>query len=273
MRPIEALKSPVIGPANLGPVPELRWVAIADMVIDDEYQRPLGAEKHILDIAQNWSWLKYSPVVLSPVDGGKFAIVDGQRRSTAAACIDIEALPSLVSAADRVRQAAAFHAINGNVTRMTRLALWKAANASGDCAARAIMSACDEAGVTIIAQGARSKNIQPRQTMAVGTIGECVAVYGRELTVLTLRALCAADKGGALLAVIIKAAIDALQDHAEWRADEARLLAAFAGLDIPALHKGAFAASQERGRLIDCLYAEFVCALERCDLGAAEAAE
>ena len=79
---------------------------------------------------------------LAPVAGGKFAIIDGQHRATAAALIGIETVPAQVIVADRIEQASAFKSINGQVTRVNKLALHHAAVAAGDAEARELGWPC-----------------------------------------------------------------------------------------------------------------------------------
>jgi len=88
------------------------------LVVDPAYQRPIiGRGRHNVDrIARTFSWSCFAPVVVAPVEGGKFAIIDGQHRTTAAALVGLESVPCHVVAAAREAQAAAFKAINGVTT-------------------------------------------------------------------------------------------------------------------------------------------------------------
>ena len=51
-----------------------------------------------------------------PVAGGKFAIIDGQHRTTSAAIVGYETVPCQIVIAAKEEQAAAFKAINGTTT-------------------------------------------------------------------------------------------------------------------------------------------------------------
>jgi hypothetical protein len=64
-------------------------------------------------------WAKFSPVIVAPVEGGMFSIIDGQHRATAAMLRGIEKVPCEIVHIDRARQAEAFAAINGNITRVS----------------------------------------------------------------------------------------------------------------------------------------------------------
>src|SRR3546814_13493266 len=66
------------------------------------------------------------------VEGGQFAIVDGQHRTTAAMLRKQPTVPCQIVQADRAKQAAAYAAVNGNVTRTTPTQLFHARMAAGD---------------------------------------------------------------------------------------------------------------------------------------------
>lgn len=122
MRQIEPLAD-VHGPEDYGPVPEMRWLPIGKLIVDDAYQREItpAGQRNIRAIADAFSWMKFAPVVVSPVAGGAYAIVDGQHRTTAAATIGVDSVPCLIIQADRKQQAQAFRAINGQVIRAISL--------------------------------------------------------------------------------------------------------------------------------------------------------
>jgi hypothetical protein len=77
-------------------------------------------------IAEYFEWAKFSPVIVAPVEGGMFSIIDGQHRATAAMLRGIEKVPCEIVHIDRARQAEAFAAINGNITRVSAQAVYYA---------------------------------------------------------------------------------------------------------------------------------------------------
>jgi len=93
------------------------------LLVDTEYQREIGRRGavNVVQIAEHFDWSKFAPVIVAPVAGGHFAIVDGQHRTTAAMLRDIKEVPCQLVQADRAKQAAAYAAVNGNVTKTTRL--------------------------------------------------------------------------------------------------------------------------------------------------------
>jgi ParB-like nuclease domain len=61
-------------------------------------------------ISENFDWSKFAPGIVAPVEGGQFAIVDGQHRTTMAILRSQEKMPCQVVQADRAKQAAAYAA-------------------------------------------------------------------------------------------------------------------------------------------------------------------
>jgi len=102
-----------------GPAPFLDWIATERLVVDTEYQREIGRRgaTNVAQIAEHFDWSKFAPVIVAPVEGGRFAIVDGQHRTTAAILREIKEVPCQVVQADRAQQAAAYAAVNGNVIK------------------------------------------------------------------------------------------------------------------------------------------------------------
>ena len=149
---LDDLKAPAVAPDDT-PAPELRWLPIASLRIDDTYQRAItkAGRASIAKIAAGFDWRFFAPVVVSPVEGGLFAIVDGQHRATAAALIGKTEAPCSIVLADRRTQARAFSAVNGNVTRMSALAVFRARVGAGDPEACELMQLCESVGVRILA--------------------------------------------------------------------------------------------------------------------------
>ena len=97
----EGLEKPVN--VSAGAVPMLQWLRIEDLLVDPAYQRPIvgQGQRNVMRIAKAFSWSCFSPVVVSPIEGGKFVIIDGQHRTTAAALIGFDSVPCQVVIASR----------------------------------------------------------------------------------------------------------------------------------------------------------------------------
>lgn len=209
-------------PADLGAVPMLQWVPIADLRVDPTYQREIGGpgSKNVWRIATAFDWIKFSPVIVAPVEGGLFAIIDGQHRVTAAAAIGIEKVPCQVVIADRKRQAEAFVSVNGATTKMTPMQMFAARVQAGEAAAIEVRDAATAVGVKILRNPKAETEMRRGETMAVGALERVASQYGAPLLTLTLRCILESTNGerpAILRAPIISAVAVCLYDHPEFR--------------------------------------------------------
>ena len=156
-------------PVEPGPAPMLQWVKIADLVVDDSYQRDLkvGNWKAIKAIAAQFKWSRFSPVFVAPVEGGKFAIIDGQHRTHAAAMCGFAEVPCQIVQMSREEQAAAFAAVNGLVTKVTTWQIFKAALAAGEPWAVAMRKVADDAGCRVMTGNASMFSKKPGEIYSV----------------------------------------------------------------------------------------------------------
>lgn len=152
-----------------GPAPMLKWVKIADLVVDDSYQRDLkpGNWKAIKAIASDFKWSRFSPVFVAPVEGGKFAIIDGQHRTHAAAMCGFAEVPCQIVQMSREEQAAAFAAVNGLVTKVTTWQIFKAAHASGAQWAVEMQRVAHDAGCRVMTANASMFSKKPGEIYSV----------------------------------------------------------------------------------------------------------
>lgn len=237
---------------SFGPAPQLQWIKVADLVVDDAYQRPLDtptSRASVRAIAARFDWRYFAPVVVSPVPGGLYSIVDGQHRTTAAALCGHELVPCLVVLADRREQAEAFKVINGQVTRISGTQIFKAQLAAGDAEAAKIQACAEQAGVRILFSHQQAKKIKAHETYALGAIRQMLQLHGEEVVWRGLRAIrtSAGDVQGYLVAGIIKPVLQCLGENPSW-AKHPGLDAALAHLDLRSEHDQARTqAIQNRG--------------------------
>jgi hypothetical protein len=125
-------------------------------------------------------------VIVAPVEGGHFAIVDGQHRTTAAILRGQEKVPCQVVQADRAKQAPAYAAVNGNITKTTAQQLYHAKLAAKDAHALALAEVCAAAGVEILRKNLIRSDVKVGQTHAVTALSRCLTLYGRD-TLIKLR--------------------------------------------------------------------------------------
>lgn len=188
------MPAPTHSPLDRGSKPTFAWVPIANLRVNEKYQRPLKRNNisAIRAIAANFSWLKFGALRVSPIADTSpqaYAVIDGQHRATALALLKVTDAPCLISDASEAEQAAAFAAINVNVVRVHPLTGYNAAVVSGDPAAVALRTICDEAGVSICPYPIQSSAMRRGQTVAVGTLQSAVKRFGRDTLQLALRCI------------------------------------------------------------------------------------
>ncbi len=184
---------------DFGPAPDLRWLEIADMVIDGRYQREIGPRniRSIEAIARAFEWAKFSPVLVAPVEGGKFAVIDGQHRIHAAALCGILSVPcQSVNLATR-EQAAAFTAVNGNTVKITAFHIYRAALAAGEPWACGMRDCVEAAGCRAMTGATSTAQKKPGEIYCLTFIRERIARTGPEPVTWALDGLRRSDRGGA----------------------------------------------------------------------------
>lgn len=212
-----------------GPAPILDWIPTEKFVIDNAYQREVGrrGRQNVEYIAENFDWSKFAPVIVAPVEGGFYAIVDGQHRTTAAMLRGIEQVPCQVVQADRAQQAAAYAAVNGNVTKTTPQQLFYARLAAGHADARELAEVCAVGGVEIIRRNTEIAKMKVGQTQAVSALSRCLREYGRNTLITALQCITQTADGNAgfVKATIVEALCQALRSTGLHDAGEALLRA------------------------------------------------
>jgi hypothetical protein len=199
-----------------GDKPELQWVAIDKLVIDDSYQREVGKHgiSNVRRIANEFRWSHLEPIVVAPVTGGRFAVINGQHRALGARLRGIKEIPCAVVKADQAEQAAAFAAINGNVTAITPLQLFHSGLAAKLPEHIAVSKLCEAAGVRIRRSVVANKDMKAGDTLAASSLLQCYRQYGPQTLQLALE--CITRTGGGNLGLvrhqIIKAICAAIKE-------------------------------------------------------------
>lgn len=140
--------------APLGSPPTLEWRAVAELLIDDSYQRAIDtgpSQSLIRKIAMYWDWGLCQPLAVSRRPDGALTIVDGQHRASAARLRgDIPHLPCVITSyASAGDEAAAFVALNQMRRPLSALDLFKAAVAAEDTEALLILDCLTGAGLSL----------------------------------------------------------------------------------------------------------------------------
>lgn len=187
MRRVE-IQKPEIYDNHAGPAPILDWIEIKRLVIDDRYQRELRPSnwKNIRFIARNFRWSKFSTVLVAPVEGGDFAIIDGQHRVHAAALRGFEKVPCQIIQVSSDEQANSFAAVNGQVTKITSLNLYKARLAAGDSEAVVAAKICSDAGCRLQTSNGSTASKKPGEIYAPQAFMKIVRVRNPEMITAAL---------------------------------------------------------------------------------------
>lgn len=197
-RPIDITGQPMPDEIPIEDRPEVTWIPIERLVIDDRYQRPLlEANWEIIHrIARSFTWKRFSPVMAAPVEDGRFALIDGQHRTHAAALVGHRVVPGAINHhLDPAAQAAAFAGINGDMTRVHPIQVFKAALAAGEAWAVECQQVVAKAGCQLMTVQASSERRQVRQVYAISSIRQMVGAGHGALVTKTLTALARSTFG------------------------------------------------------------------------------
>lgn len=220
LRPLDDLKfaSRPVPAKHLGKPAEFQWIEISRLRVDPDYQRHIldSGRANIRRMIEEFSWLKFGTLVVSSRPGGVYAVIDGQHRATAAKLHGgIEAVPCLIHKASVQEEAWAFFATNGNVTRVHALQSFRARVAAGDKAARNLVDICNSCGVVLA--GYPKADLEPGETMALGTIQSIVKRLGADVLVASCKLLRRADSTAGLAAAAIAGVAETLAKRPEWK--------------------------------------------------------
>jgi len=191
IRAIEVDFSPEADNINLGPAPSLQWIKIESLVVDDRYQRPLkrAGWSQIKKIADNFSWSMFSAVFVSPIEGGKYAIVDGQHRTHAALACGGDSVPCLIVNIDFADQARAFAAVNGMVVKVHPLHIFHASIAAGNEDAVRLNDLVNSCGFKIMRTNTSSYAKKFGELYAITILKDIVSAFGDDILAATLLAI------------------------------------------------------------------------------------
>ncbi len=196
LRPVQTDGQPTFG-LTQQPAPMLDWLAIANLRMDDRYQRPLGQHnwQAIRKIAQRFDWCAFSPVLVAPLEGGLYAVIDGQHRVHAAALAGIQQVPAMIVQVARAHQALAFVKVNSGI-RVSPHQTYRAELAAHHREALAIAAAAQAAGCTVPTSHPSSKNKKPREIYCIGFLRTCIRAGHAPYLTAALQALVAFDTKG-----------------------------------------------------------------------------
>ena len=255
---------PVLKPAReFGPKPELKWIPVAQMIVDPAYQRDTESERSrrlIETIAAEFKWMRLQPLVVTPRSFGCFAVLDGQHRRAAAVKCGIGALPCMVVPACSIAEEAdSFVRLNAARVAVTPWQMFYSRLAAGDGEAGLVKAICDEAGVAICRYPKDVRTIAPNETMALEAIRRAVKANPRPRIVLALSAMVQAFAGrrGQLRSALIRG-VCSFAGGGDAMPDKDRLARALSAHDAYDIEEAARAERRDTGESADVIIARVV---------------
>jgi hypothetical protein len=133
-----------------GKPPELSWIPIADLRIDDRYQRKLKEPK-VIRLAADWDWISAGAIMVALRGDGEWYVIDGGHRVEAARRRgDISELPCLLFEVDTIEEeASGFLSSNAGRAPMEIANRFKAQIVSRDLIALKLEGLIDGSGRVI----------------------------------------------------------------------------------------------------------------------------
>lgn len=269
---IQRFETPAVPAAERGEMGELKWIPLEQIVIDPVYQRDVGAagKKNIKQIVERFHWALFLPVIVARRGLNLYAAIDGQHRAIAALTHGgIGAVPCWIIPADPLMEAHAFAVINGAVTALNPLHVFRAKVAAGNAEACRIVEVAKAAGVTIMANPTAGQQLKHGECQSPSTIGEVLARFGRDVTVTALR--CITDTGPnptMLRAAIIGAFAEVMATTPKWRTHK-RLFEVIGKSGIKLMYSAALSAAAEEGGAVRAHLVKIIQEELRDSLGAA----
>lgn len=188
----------------LGRMPVLQFCSPNELRIDPGYQRDVtngSSQTLIRRLAQHWNWDLCQPLVVARRSDltDRLFVIDGQHRLEAARLRgDIAQLPCVVvDFASPADEAASFVHLNQQRRPLSKLDVFKAAAASEDPEACAIMAALEYAGLSV-APHVNCVSWKPGMLANIGGIEGAWRKYGPKVTGRALEALRLAFDGEVL---------------------------------------------------------------------------
>jgi hypothetical protein len=235
LHPIIPLGDDVTKGTVQGHIGTLETLPITNLYVDAVYQRAVsvGSVRNIKRICAKFDWAKFLPVIVAR-NGNAYCIVDGQHRTTAAATLGITAVPCYVLSCSPAEAAAAFAAINGNVTPVQPLDLWFAELAAKEPSAVALQRVLDAAGVKVTR---KKEGLAANETRSINVLRRALDFYGS--TILTTILQCIVETGNGNPGMIFGAMINgigrAIRTKPDLLAQPSKLFEIFDGLALSSI--------------------------------------
>lgn len=220
LRALTAVNARGLEIARPGGRPSLRWVPLDRIAVSERYQREFS-ERSVAMIrraAAEFEWRRLKPPVVVQRADGWFEALDGQHTVAILALVGEAEAPCLVVPdTEDARKAAAFVGLNTSRVAVTPLHRHRAAVASGDEAACAVMRAAELAGARVLDRPPANARYAAGDTVAVSTLAAIARRRGVAGLAAILRPCVAA--GLAPIGTDALRAVEALLCEPGWKGE------------------------------------------------------
>ncbi|MDA8230368.1 MAG: ParB/RepB/Spo0J family partition protein [Magnetospirillum sp.] len=218
---------------DFGQRPELGWLPVDLLSVDDRYQRKIDSRRSqvaIEQIVQHFKWSCFGTVLVTQQDEG-WLIIDGQHRVEAARRLGVKTVPCVVvHQASLAEQASMFVSTNQIRVQVNPYTLFHARMTAGEPLALDVQRLCDEARLSIPKYPVQRDRMAPGQTLALNTLERIVKGGNPAARNGVIAAGHAYEKrAGAATAVILQAAALA----AQFKPDDVGAIQSFFSLHDP----------------------------------------
>lgn len=232
LHPILPLGEAVASKPVAGQIGRLETLSISKLFVDSVYQRAVsvGSVRNIKRICEKFDWAKFLPVIVTQ-HGETYSIVDGQHRTIAAATIGIEEVPCYVLSCSASEAAAAFAAINGNVTPVQPIDLWFAQLAAGDPESVSLQRVLDAAGVKVTR---KKEGYLAGETRSISVLRRALTFYGGAMLTTILQCIVETGEGnpGMIYGAVVNGIGHAVRTKPDLLANPSRLFGVFDDISL-----------------------------------------
>lgn len=180
---------------NLGARPDLRWIGLDQLWVNEEYQRNItdDGRSNIGRIIEKFSWARFTPLMVADSGDGRFAVIDGQHRYLAAVAHGgIADVPcAVVEAPELLDQARSFLAINAHRVAVNFFQLHHAGVVAGDPDALHLKALADGVGLRVPRNNLSGDAWRPHHLRCPKVVIELAKRYGDKPVAAALRLLVA----------------------------------------------------------------------------------
>lgn len=219
----------VVPSADVGAVPDLRWIDKNQIEIDHRYQREISVHgvRHVNSILRDFNWRYFQVLTVTPGRHPKYWAIDGQHRWLAAMRHPkIGKLPCVVvDKLDLEQSAKVFEALNSRRMAVSSLQRFHVNVAANDPVSMRVDYICSEAGVAILRTMPQRGALPPLSLICISTLTKFLRRHSDQFLIAVVGALAEAwpHRANAFRAANVAAAIRCAAGTGE-KFDRARMV-------------------------------------------------